>query len=182
MIFFSWLPLLWATNTHAKREREEEKRRGIFYFLPWAFILREAQLTWVSLWWRVINKCIWLIIKDSLNEDRYHPLKACSFQTLHLNSGCCCLFVCPAGGQETYAINLYIFLLSTQTSHVQIMLAQFFFYPLSSKQTNMFLCLSNLCPSRDWDFLNHSCLLIGESNITICHIFSVWLWLVCSND
>ena len=87
-VFFSWLPLLWATNIDAEQEIEERKKERNLPLppLPWAFISRETQLTWVSQWWRVINKCIGLIIKDSLNEDRYYPLKAWWFHRPDLNS------------------------------------------------------------------------------------------------
>lgn len=96
---FSWLPLLWATNIDAEQEMEEKKGEESSpppppHPLPWAFIPGETQLTWVSQWWRVINKCIGLIIKDSLNEDRYYPLKAWWFHKPDLNSDVVVIPVC----------------------------------------------------------------------------------------
>lgn len=66
LFFFLQLPLLRATNTDTEQEIEKKKGRGISTPsspLPWAFIPGESQLTWVSKWWRVINKCIGLIIQ-----------------------------------------------------------------------------------------------------------------------
>lgn len=84
---FSRLPLLWATNIDTEEEIEEKKgEEFLLPPLPWAFVPRESQLTWVSQWWGVINKCIGLIINDSLNEDRYHPLKAWWFHEPDLTS------------------------------------------------------------------------------------------------
>lgn len=74
--FFPRLPLLWATNIDKKGSDGREK--GTESSTPSvrrACIPRESQLTWVSQWWRALNKCIRLIIKDSLNEDRHNPLK-----------------------------------------------------------------------------------------------------------
>lgn len=86
------------------KDRRRKKQIGIFQYLSWVSILRGTQLTWVSQWWRVINKCIELIINDSLNEDRY-DLKTCWFEESRLNSDVVSL---PHWwSRETQTINLH---------------------------------------------------------------------------
>lgn len=69
---FSWLPLLWAING----DTEQEKRS----------IHPERNSTHLGIWAARSNKCIGLIIKDSLNEDGCYPLKALWFHKPYQNS------------------------------------------------------------------------------------------------
>lgn len=86
---FSWLPLLWAINTGAKQWMEEKRHKSFFFPLsPPQSFHPERNSTHLGISMvedKKINTCIWLIIKDSLNEDWYFPLTTWYFHETDFN-------------------------------------------------------------------------------------------------